>query len=157
MNRVWGQAEIGYSLPWSSRELFSVTRCNTGIDRVQYKENGLRNFTSIVALLVLALGFLQAPFSHMHAGGHLHPADSFFHLHSNGAHTSSVSPAQEEAAIYLDWGATPQTQLEFALPGQAGVLLMPPVETSQRLFVPAPDQLRGPPVLRALPPRAPPV
>ena len=117
----------------------------------------LQNLTGMVALLVLALGFIQAPFSHIHAGGHSHPVDSFFHLHADAPESARLSAPPEEAAIYLDWGATPQTHLEFTLPDGAADLLVPPSRTSGPAFVVTMDRVHSPPQLRALPPRAPPV
>ena len=117
----------------------------------------MQTLTSIVALVVLALGFLQAPFSHMHAGGHSHPVDSFFHLHASGSESASLTAPQDEPAIYLDWGATPQTQLQFAMPMLAADSVAPQANAAGGVFVPAAEQFHGPPRLRELPPRAPPV
>ncbi len=93
----------------------------------------------------------------MHAGGHSHPVDSFFHLHATGSESASLTAPQDEAAIYLDWGATPQTQLEFALPMLAADVVEPPVAIAGDVMVAVVEQFRGPPRLRELPPRAPPV
>lgn len=83
--------------------------------------------------------------------------DSFFHLHSDGPELASLSSPQDEVAIYLDWGATPPQQLEFALPVLAADVVEPPVAIAGDVMVAVVGQFHGPPRLRELPPRAPPV
>jgi hypothetical protein len=126
----------------------------------------LRRFSSAIGASWLAVVSLQAPFAHEHPDDpdHHHaagrPAAGFMHGHFDLDHGDGVAiedREDSESAVWLDWAPAAQPRIEVVY--VANVAPFPEAELQVSLgsvpeFTP---RSHGPPSLRLLPARAPPL
>ena len=126
---------------------------------------GVRSCVSILMNLVLALTFIQAPFSHVHEHEETQRhRGGFFHTHFSHYHHLSASKATEisgldpdDDAVYQQWFSA--TVSDFSIPAflSTYVYAVAPAWTSEPFFEPEILSGHDPPRLTCTAPRSPPV
>ena len=122
----------------------------------------MQQAATILSIVALFWGFLQAPFLHIHAEEGEHPATTLAHWHSHGSRQHAGGPTigahtPDDDALDVEWRIAPPSaaaySLDLALSGTVTIAAPPAVSVA--LLIPQP---RGhdPPDLVPKQPRAPP-
>lgn len=107
----------------------------------------MQGWVATSALLALFVGFIQAPFLHMHECGMEHETTTLVHVHVDCAHHPVLGPPAVAKAIYLDWMPLGMDFWEHPPLAGASPLPQPQVAVTAWTFHERPVRIHDPPNL----------